>query len=58
MAGRISSAIWFWLWPSQVRRPASVMMIWKIPASAIHRSLAISGVTTPVSAMAAAMAAA
>ena len=27
MAGRSSSAIWFWLWPSRVRRPASVMTL-------------------------------
>jgi hypothetical protein len=52
MAGRSSSAIWFWLWPSRVRRPASVMMIWKTPASAIPRSLAISGATASVSARA------
>jgi hypothetical protein len=38
MAGRSSSAIWPWLWPSLVRRPASVMMIWKTLASAIPRS--------------------
>jgi hypothetical protein len=26
MAGRSSSAIWSWFWPSRVRRPASVMI--------------------------------
>jgi hypothetical protein len=39
MAGRSSSAIWSWLWPSRVRRPASAMMIWNTLASAIPRSL-------------------
>ena len=43
MAGRSWSAIWSWLWPSRVRRPASVMMIWKTLASAIPRSFAICG---------------
>ena len=56
MAGRSSSAIWSWLWPSRVRRPASVMMIWKTPASAIPRSRAISGATVSVSARAVARA--
>src|SRR4249919_2033705 len=56
MAGRSSSAIWSWLWPSRVRRPASVMMIWNTLASAIPRSFAISGVTASVSAMAVARA--
>jgi hypothetical protein len=51
MAGRSSSAIWFWVWPSRVRRPASVMMIWKTPASAIPRSFAISGGSASVSVM-------
>ncbi len=56
MAGRSWSAIWSWLWPSRVRRPASVMMIWNTPASAIPRSFAISGAAASVSAMAAARA--
>ena len=56
MAGRSWSAIWSWLWPWRVRRPASVRMIWNTPASAIPRSLAISGATASVSAMAVATA--
>jgi hypothetical protein len=55
IAGRSSSAILFWLWPSRVRRPASLMMIWKTPASAIPCSLAISGGISPVSLIAVAM---
>jgi len=56
MAGRSWPAIWSWFWPSRVRRPASVMMIWNTLASAIPRSLAISGAIASVSVMAAARA--
>ena len=49
MAGRSSSAIWSWVWPSRVRCPASSMMIWNTPASAMPWSLAICGVTVVVS---------
>jgi len=50
--GCSSSAISAWLWPSRVRRPASLMMIWNTAASAIPCSLAISGGTAVVSLMA------
>ena len=43
--GYSASAISAWLWPSRVRRPASLMMIWNTPASAIACSVAISGGT-------------
>ena len=45
MAGRSSSTIWSWVWPSRVRWPASSMMIWNTPASAMPWSLAICGET-------------
>jgi hypothetical protein len=47
-----------WLWPSRVRRPASLMMIWNTPASAIPSSLATSGETAVVSLIASARVAA
>jgi len=50
--GYSSSAIFAWLWPSPVRRPASLKMIWNTPASAIPCSLAISAGTAVVSLMA------
>jgi hypothetical protein len=56
MAGLSSVAIWSWLWPSRVRRPDSLMMIWNTPASAIPCSRATSGVTAVVSLIASAMA--
>ena len=51
-----SRAIFVWLCPSRVRRPASLMMISNTPASAIPCSLAISGRTAVVSLMTAARA--
>jgi len=56
--GYSSSAISAWLWPSRVRRPASLMMIWNTAASAIPCSLATSGGTAVVSLTALARAAA
>ena len=49
--GYSSSAISAWLWPARVRRPASLMMIWNTPASAIPCSLATAGGTGVVSLM-------
>jgi hypothetical protein len=50
--GYSSSAIFGWPSPSTVRRPASLMMIWNTPASAIPCSLATPGGTAVVSLMA------
>jgi hypothetical protein len=47
--GDSSPAISGWLWPSRVRWPASLMMIWNTPAIAIPCSLATGGGTAVVS---------
>ena len=56
--GYSSSAIFAWPWPSRVRWPDSLMMIWNTPAIAMPCSLATSVETAVVSLMTRARAAA